>query len=62
MSRLPRTRSDRVLQVVRGMEDAAIGRVARRDKPFALGIISGIAIGYILFAKLRATSSTSTRR
>ena len=35
------------------MEDAAIGRVARRDKPFALGIISGIAIGYILFAKLR---------
>lgn len=36
------------------MEDAAIGRVARRDKPFALGIISGIAIGYILFAKLRA--------
>ena len=36
------------------MDDASIGRVARRDKPFALGIIAGIAIGYILFAKLRA--------
>ena len=36
------------------MEDAAIGRVARRDKPFALGVIAGIAIGYILFAKFSA--------
>jgi hypothetical protein len=36
------------------MEDAAIGRVARRDKPFALGVIAGIAIGYILFAKFKA--------
>ena len=36
------------------MEDAAIGRVARRDKPFALGVIAGIAIGYILFAKFNA--------
>lgn len=36
------------------MEAAGIGRVARRDKPFALGVIAGIAVGYILFAKFQA--------
>lgn len=39
------------------MEEASIGRAGRRDKPFSLGIIAGIAIGYILFAKLRLGGS-----
>ena len=33
------------------MEAATIGRSARRDKPFSLGVIAGLALGYILFAK-----------
>ena len=33
------------------MEAATIGRLARRDKPFSLGILAGLALGYILFAK-----------
>ena len=33
------------------MEAAMIGRSARRDKPFSLGVIAGLALGYILFAK-----------
>ena len=40
------------------MEAAGIGRVARRDKPFALGVIAGLAVGYILFAKFQAHEIT----
>ena len=40
-------------QACAAMEEASIGRVSRRDKPFSLGIIAGIAIGYVLFGKLR---------
>jgi len=46
-------------QACAAMEEASIGRVSRRDKPFSLGIIAGIAIGYVLFGKLRVQGGST---